>query len=82
MQFIWSPNENEKVKICDILQIEIEESESSLKGMTNVYDADEDDIVIEMDKYASIVFQKYFIILCYQRLLDGYVDESWHTTVL
>ena len=50
--------------------------------MTNLRDTDEDDLVIEMIQYASESFNDTLLPFYNQRLLDDYLDETSHTTIL
>ena len=70
------PNDADKMMIRFIESFTLEELETVLKGMKNLKSADDEDIVIEMIKYANETFKIALITLFNQSLEDGLFDES------
>ena len=50
--------------------------------MANLRGADEDGIMVEMIKYASISFKENILRLFNQALSEGSFDDSWHIVIL
>ena len=60
----------------------MEELDSTLHSMTNLKDADENGIVIEMIKHATSTFKESLISLFNQTLMDASFEDSWYVTIL
>lgn len=60
----------------------MQEFDSALKAMSNLRSTDEDDMVVEIVKYANIELNEALMIFFNQILIDGFFDESWHNTII